>query len=118
MSGEGQGDIVDELLSSVLGGESGSEAEIAKEQALVRVRVERRRRHLVTVIEFDSSDVKALDIDGIAKELKRRLAAGGTVRENSIEVQGDQRQRVKKLLVEMGGFREENILIDETITET
>jgi translation initiation factor 1 len=117
MSGEDQGDIVDELLSSVLGGESGNEAEIAKEQALVRVRVERRKRHLVTVIEFDSSDVKSLDINGIAKELKRRLAAGGTVRENSSEVQGDQRQRVKKLLVEMG-FREENILIDETIVET
>ncbi len=116
MSGEGQGDIVDELLSSVLGGESGAETEIAKEQALVRVRVERRKRHLVTVIEFDSSDVKSIDIDGIAKELKRRLAAGGTVRENSIEVQGDQRQRVKKLLVELG-FREENILVDETIVE-
>ncbi len=45
-----------------------------------------------------------------------RLAA--RLGENSIEVQGDQRQRVKKLLVELGGFREENILIDETIVET
>ncbi len=71
--GEGQGDIVDELLSSVLGGESTAEAEIAKEQALVRVRVERRKRHLVTVIEFDSSDVKALDIDGIARSLSAGL---------------------------------------------
>ncbi len=58
---------------------------------------------MVTVIEFDSSDVKAIDINGIAKELKRRLAAGGTVKDNVIEVQGDQRQRVKKLLVELGG---------------
>ncbi len=116
MSKEGQGDIVDELLSSVLGGESETEAAIAKEQALVRVRVERRKRHLVTVVEFDSSDVRSIDVEGIAKELKRKLAAGGTVKDNVIEVQGDQRYRVKKLLVEMG-FKEENILVDETITE-
>ena len=84
---------------------------------MVRVRAERRRRHLVTVIEFDSSDVRSIDIEGIARELKRRLAAGGTVKDNVIEVQGDQRVRVRRLLVELG-FREENILIDETIVET
>jgi translation initiation factor 1 len=115
MSEDRQGDVVDELLSSLLG--DAQQAVIAKEQALVRVRVERRRRHLVTVIEFDSSDVRSIDIEGIARELKRRLAAGGTVKDNVIEVQGDQRVRVRRLLVELG-FREENILIDETIVET
>jgi translation initiation factor 1 len=112
-----QGDTVDELLSTLLGNEDEPQSVIAKEQALVRIRVEKRKRHLVTVIEFDSSEVRSIDIEGIAKELKRRLAAGGTVKDNLIEVQGDQRVRVKKLLVEMG-FREDNILIDETITET
>ncbi len=118
MSEDRQGDVVDELLSSLLGNEGDAQqAVIAKEQALVRVRVERRRRHLVTVIEFDSSDVRSIDIEGIARELKRRLAAGGTVKGNVIEVQGDQRVRVRRLLVELG-FREENILVDETIVET
>jgi translation initiation factor 1 len=55
MGEERRGDVVDELLSSLLGNEGDAQAAIAKEQALVRVRVERRKRHLVTVIEFDSS---------------------------------------------------------------
>ncbi|MCG2880590.1 MAG: translation initiation factor [Vulcanisaeta sp.] len=117
MGEERRGDVVDELLSSLLGNEGDAQAAIAKEQALVRVRVERRKRHLVTVIEFDSSEAKAIDVEGIARELKRRLATGGTVRGNVIEVQGDQRARVRRLLVELG-FREENILVDESIVET
>ncbi len=108
--------MVDELLSSVLGDSVGVEESLAKEQALVRIRVERRKRHLVTVVEVDSSDVKSINIEGIAKELKRKLAAGGTVRGNVIEIQGDQRYRVKRLLVDMG-FREDNILVDEEIVE-
>ncbi len=112
----GEKDTVEEFLSSVLGGTEEVGAELAKEQALVRIRVERRRRHLVTVIQFDSSDIKSLDIHAIAKELKRKLATGGTVKDNVIEVQGDHRYKVKKLLVEMG-FKEENILVDESIVE-
>ena len=107
-------DVVDELLSSLLetGQQSVAEEVITKEQTIVRVRLERRKRHLVTVIEIDSSG--KLDIESLARELKRRLAAGGTVHESTIELQGDHRYKVKKILMEMG-FKEENILIDENV---
>lgn len=51
--------------------------EIAKEQATVRIRAEKRRSHYVTVIDIDSSDIRKLEIDELTKELKKRLAAGG-----------------------------------------
>ncbi len=107
-------DVVDQLLSSVLDKESSVlETSLAREQTIVRIRLERRRRYVVTLIEIDGSDVKKLGIEDIARELKRRLAAGGTVRDNIIEIQGDHRYKVKKILVDMG-FRSENILLDES----
>lgn len=107
-------DTIDELLSSMLGRQDQLlEETLAKEQTIVRIRLERRRRHIVTVIEVDGVDVKKIDIESIAKELKKKLAAGGTVHDNVIEIQGDHRYRVKKLLIEMG-FKSDNILIDES----
>ncbi len=109
---------VDELLQSLLGKEeSPIEETIVKEQTIIRIRLERRRRHMVTVIEFDGAEAKKLDIENIAKELKKRLAAGGTVRDNAIELQGDHRYKVKKILSEMG-FNPDNILIDESVHES
>jgi len=108
---------VDQLLESLLGKEEAPiETTLVKEQTIVRIRLERRRRHIVTVIEIDGADAKKLDIENIAKELKRKLAAGGTVHDNVIELQGDHRYRVKRLLAEMG-FNPDNILIDESVRE-
>ena len=108
---------VDELLQSLLGKEeSPLETSIVKEQTIIRIRLEKRKRHTVTVIEIDGAEAKKLDIESIAKELKRKLAAGGTVRDNVIELQGDHRYKVKKILAEMG-FNPDNILIDESVHE-
>ncbi len=38
----------------------------------------------------------------IAKTLKSRLACGGTVKNNHVELQGDHREKVKEILVELG----------------
>jgi len=104
-------DVVDQLIESA---ETADLESIAKEQALVNIRLEKRGRHLVTVIELSEDDAKKIDLKSIAKELKRRLAAGGTLKDNRIEVQGDHRGKVKKLLAEMG-FRNENIFIDQDV---
>ncbi len=42
------------------------------------------------------------DATDIAKELKKRLATGGSVRGGEILIQGDKRQEVKKALDAMG----------------
>ncbi len=78
-------------------------------QMLIKIKVERRKwGREVTIIEglnLDNERMKAL-----AKKLKSKLATGGTVKNGKIELQGDHRDRVKELLVEMG-YPEENIVI-------
>ncbi len=55
---------------------------------------------MVTIIEgFNEKDVNLKDI---AKLLKRKVATGGTVKDGKIELQGDQKEKVKKELEKMG----------------
>ncbi len=110
----GEDNLIDQLLSSIGSNDNAVNETIAKEQALIKIRVEKRRTHYVTVIEVDSSEAKNINLHDIAKTLKRKLAAGGTVKDNRIEIQGDHRYRIKKLLVEEG-FSEDNIMVDEDI---
>ncbi|MDV3103058.1 stress response translation initiation inhibitor YciH [Thermococcus waiotapuensis] len=75
--------------------------EVLKEQQRIRVYVEKARYgKLKTIIE--GIDEKEFDLEDIAKNLKAKLACGGTVKNGRIELQGDHRERVKKLLVELG----------------
>jgi translation initiation factor 1 len=45
---------------------------------------------------------EGVDVDKIAKELKSKLACGGTVKDGNIELQGDHLEKTKKILVNMG----------------
>lgn len=82
---------------------------IAKESQKIIVRDEKKKfRRVYTVIE--GIDQKEIDLDQLAKELKAKLACGGTVKENRIELQGDHRQKVKKILIE-AGFAPETVII-------
>ena len=76
------------------------EEEVYKEQQNIRIKTERARyRKLVTEIEgFD----KTIDIHSLAKKLKRKLACGGSVKDNKIILQGDQKEKTKQALIEMG----------------
>ncbi len=65
-------------------------------------------KKLVTVVEGIDSD----RIDETAKELKRRLACGGTAKDGVIVLQGDHKRKIKGLLVDMG-YPEENIAISQ-----
>ncbi len=82
---------------------------IAKETSRIRVRVEKRKfgRPVTVITGFD----KSVDLKALAKKLKRRLACGGTVKEDSIELMGDHRRKVKDVLAEEG-FPEDQILVE------
>lgn len=60
----------------------------------------------ITVIE----GINKKDIENVAKELKRKMACGGTVKDNSIILQGDHKTKIKAILTAMG-YPEDNISV-------
>ncbi len=79
--------------------------EMTREGQKIRVRADKRRYgKYVTVIEgFEN-----VDVSKVAKELKTRMACGGTSKKDVIELQGNHVNRVKEALTNMG-FSEEMI---------
>lgn len=75
--------------------------EIAREQQQIRIyTVARRYGKLVTIVEgLDAGDI---DVEDLARKLKTRCAAGGTVKGGNIELQGDHKRKVAEVLEEMG----------------
>ncbi|MBR9677637.1 stress response translation initiation inhibitor YciH [Candidatus Woesearchaeota archaeon] len=74
---------------------------IAKESQKILVRLEKRKfGKKYTVI--DGIDNKEIDIKDVTKKLKNELACGGTFKQSSIELQGNHKNKVKKVLVKLG----------------
>ncbi len=73
-----------------------------RDNQAVKVSVDKRRYGKnVTIIE--GIDPKSENIHDIAKELKKKVASGGTVKDGrTIELQGDHRDNVKRYLEDMG----------------
>ncbi len=91
--------IVMKKSSTGLPKELGSFDELTTQQVLKVYTDRRRYGKTMTIIEgFDSS----VDLKELAKELKHIVAAGGTYKDDRIELQGDHREKVKKVLREMG----------------
>lgn len=78
---------------------------IAKEKEKIRVSTVRRRYgKFITVVEGISKDA---DNKKILKELKNRLACGGTLKDNIIELQGDHKKKALDVLVNLGFSRDQ-----------
>ena len=74
---------------------------IAKENQKILVYVERKKFNKnYTIVE--GIDEKEIDLKDLAKKLKSKLACGGTIKDGKIELQGEHRQKAKKILVEHG----------------
>ena len=74
---------------------------IAKSEQRIKVVTEKRKfGKLITVIK--GIDSKAVDIKDVAKKLKSKLACGGTVKDNKIELQGDHKEKAKLELIRIG----------------
>jgi len=74
--------------------------ELSREAAPLKVRIDTRRYgKAVTVVEGFSDDS---NVDAVAKELKRYVAAGGTVKKGHVELQGDHRKKVVGFLRNKG----------------
>ena len=73
--------------------------EIAKTEQRIQIRTEKKKfGKVITVI----SGFQDMDLKTIAKGLKQELACGGTIKNNTIELQGDHSRNVKKALIKLG----------------
>lgn len=74
---------------------------IAKEEQRIKIStVKRKFGKLTTIIE--GIDQKQINIKDLAKELKSKLACGGTAKKGRIELQGNHVAKVKQHLIELG----------------
>lgn len=74
---------------------------IAKENQVIVVRpVKRKFGKIYTEIQGLNS--KEINVKDLAKQLKSKLACGGTVKNDMIELQGNHKVRVKEILISLG----------------
>ncbi len=74
---------------------------IAKEVQKIKITfMQKRYGKYVTIIR--GIDPKKIDVKELMRKLKSKLACGGTYKNGEIELQGEHRERVKKILIEEG----------------
>ena len=74
---------------------------IAKESQKILVYIERKKFNKnYTIVE--GIDAKEIDLKDLGKKLKSELACGGKIKGGKIELQGEHKQKTKKILIEYG----------------
>lgn len=71
-------------------------------QQQVRVGLARKGRGGKTVSLITGVIAAPAELEKLCKLLKNRLGAGGAVKEQTIEIQGDQRDKIVAILLELG----------------
>jgi len=61
---------------------------------------EKRRGKVVTIVK--PFNLEKSDLQALVKTLKKKLGTGGTVKENSLEFQGDSPEQLRKHLEHLG----------------
>lgn len=80
--------------------------ELSREQAHIIIRTEKRRYgKYVTIVEGLEGNVR-----DVSKQLKNKLACGGTAKDNFVELQGNHKTKAAELLVSLG-FPQQSIEI-------
>jgi translation initiation factor 1 len=82
-------------------------AELDREEARIRVRMEMRRFGKPTTV-IEGLKMSEKDLHELGTKMKKILATGGTVKDGIIILQGDHRERCVEILVKQG-FSESSI---------
>ncbi|MDA4114756.1 MAG: stress response translation initiation inhibitor YciH [Thaumarchaeota archaeon] len=82
-------------------------AELDREEARIRVRMEMRRFGKPTTV-IEGLKMNEKDLHDLGTRMKKILATGGTVKDGIIILQGDHRERSVEILVKQG-FSESSI---------
>ena len=81
---------------------SGQGEELVPDRVTAKLRIEKKGRGGKTVtVVFDLPNNAAF-LKDLAQELKRACGTGGAVAENTVELQGDLRERVREALTKKG----------------
>ncbi|MCK9292813.1 MAG: stress response translation initiation inhibitor YciH [archaeon] len=79
---------------------------ISKESQQIKVRVERKKfKKFAIIISGFNSESDAKDVE---KYLKKKLACGGTTKNKTVEIQSNNKDKVKELLI-LKGYQKELI---------
>ncbi len=78
------------------------QASVRPAQQKVTVRLERKGRGGKSVTVIDGLRMSQRESKALLKQFKARLGTGGTVKENSLEIQGDHRDELMATLEKMG----------------
>lgn len=76
--------------------------EAVPEKPVAKLRIEKSGRGGKTVTVVDGLPRNAAFVAELASELKRACGVGGAAREGALELQGDQRERLRALLAARG----------------
>lgn len=71
-------------------------------QQNVRVQATRSGRKGKTVTVVTGFQTSAETLTALAKQLKNQCGSGGTIKDNTIEIQGDHSQKLLQVLLELG----------------
>ena len=82
---------------------------IAKEQQKITVKTIKKKFGKVNTV-VEGIDEKEINLRDLAKQLKSKFACGGTAKDGKIELQGNHKQNVKQILIQIG-FAPETIVI-------
>ena len=102
----------DRLVYSEFGSQANADAtsrpnqqpgqELPPNQQNVRVQVSRKGRKGKTVTVITGFQTSPETLTSLLKQLKAQCGAGGTLKENEIEIQGDHAQKLVQILIQMG----------------
>lgn len=81
--------------------------EISKESQRVKISTDKRRFGKVATI-VDGIDDRDIDLKELSSLLKAKCACGGTIKDKTIELQGDHKEKVREIL-ETIGYSSESI---------
>lgn len=75
--------------------------ELDKDQVRIIIRVETRKFRKPTTLIAGIPQARG-ELERLSRELKKRLATGGTAKEGQIILQGDHREAAKEILIKLG----------------
>ncbi len=76
--------------------------EIPKGDGILKISLQTKGRHGKKVTVITGFSLSGEELEKLAAELKRKCGTGGSIKDNSLEVQGDLRQKVSEELIGKG----------------